>query len=117
MSAENDTTEGLVVQATDDAKSEVTEEFVVLDNEDVPDLAAVSVIDLPIRKTAKVVVGESEDDDEEDEEVPQGEDGDFLAEYPDDTEVCLGLSFTMYTTHHVLRNLNSCTHASPHAHH
>jgi hypothetical protein len=87
MAMENDTTESTLVPDVDDALSEATEEFVVVDTKDVPESPTASATEPAPRKTAKVVVGESEDDEEEEEEtIPLGEDGDFLADYPDDTE-------------------------------
>ncbi|KAF8510769.1 hypothetical protein JB92DRAFT_2727299 [Gautieria morchelliformis] len=85
MASENDTTENTLVPDVDDATSEATEEFVVVDSKDVPESPTASATEPAPRKTAKVVVGESEDDDD-DETIPLGEDNDFLADYPDDTE-------------------------------
>jgi hypothetical protein len=89
MSSENDSS---LVLHVDDTGSETTEEFIVVEGEDVPEPDTLSTIDPLPRKTAKVVIGDSEDDDEEDEEVLQGEDGDILADYADDTEVCFFLA-------------------------
>lgn len=96
MSSQNHTIQSHVVQSVDDAISEAAEDFVVVDDRDVPEAATVTTIDPMSRKTAKVIVCESEDDDEEDEEVPQGEDGDFLADYPDDTEACFFITSNAY---------------------
>ena len=85
MSSASDT-ESPFVQDVDDVKSEATEEFVVVDSDVTPGPDSLSVADPSPRKMATIVVGESEEDDDDDEEILQGEDDDFLADYPDDTE-------------------------------
>ena len=118
MSPESDVTESPFVQDADDTKSEATEEFVVVDSEAAQEPDSTSVTDLSARKTATVVLGESEEEDDEEGEIVEDEGDNLLADYPDDTEAWSFL-YQLCLAHTLMfsRSLSLYTRGSPHAHH